>query len=162
MPSLAHCGRNFPILSQNYENNLPTNCRSKIDLGKKQIILVWSKHFGLFQKILLTTELQFGCGTKVYVPKPALQIALVTIWPGGPNTYITQVQWFMYQNRSQRYRTVFCINRTANVFYDFIRISIISQCDLLSTRLLPAGTCLLETATAARAALLLYASRSTL
>ena len=32
-------------------------------------------------------------------------------------------QWFMYQNQSERYLTVFCINRTTNVCYDFIRIT---------------------------------------
>ena len=41
--------------------------------------------------------------------------ASVTIWPGGLNTYITQVRRFMYQNLSERYLTVFCINCTANV-----------------------------------------------
>ena len=35
---------------------------------------------------------------------------------------ITQVQCFMYQNRLERYLTVFCINRTTNVCYDFIRM----------------------------------------
>ena len=55
-------------------------------------------------------------------PMSPTVIASVTIWPGGPNTYITQVQWFMYQNWSERYLTVFCINRTTNVCYDFIRM----------------------------------------
>ena len=33
-----------------------------------------------------------------------------------------QVQWFMYQNGSERYLTIFNIIRTANVFYDFVQI----------------------------------------
>ena len=44
---------------------------------------------------------QFGWGTKVYVWLSPTAIASVTIWPGGPNRYITQFQWFMYQNRSE-------------------------------------------------------------
>ena len=35
---------------------------------------------------------------------------------------VTQVQWFMYQNWSEPYLTVFCINCTANICYDFIQI----------------------------------------
>ena len=38
--------------------------------------------------------------------------------------HTTEVQLFMYQNQSERYLKVFCINRTANVCYDFIRIKI--------------------------------------
>ena len=33
--------------------------------------------------------------------------------------HTTEVQLFMYQNQSERYLKVFCINRTANVCYDF-------------------------------------------
>ena len=36
--------------------------------------------------------------------------------------YISQVQQFMYQNLSERYPTVFYINPTAKVCYDFIKM----------------------------------------
>ena len=66
--------------------------------------------------VKVETYWEFRWRTKVFVPKPALYIASVTIGKGGPNTYSTQIQWFMYQKRSERYLTVFCNNRTANVF----------------------------------------------
>ena len=53
--------------------------------------------------VKVETYWEFRWRTKVFVPKPALYIASVTIGKGGPNTYSTQIQWFMYQKWSERY-----------------------------------------------------------
>ena len=61
---------------------------------------------------------EFVWGTEGLCMIVTHSLASVTIWPGGPCSpvrIITQVPWFMYQNR-------FTISINANECYDFIRI----------------------------------------
>ena len=59
--------------------------------------------------------------------------------PGDTNTYITQFQWFMYENRSEHYLMIFDINCTANVCCDFIQVGKPSDEPKVETLWFPSG-----------------------
>ena len=74
-------------------------------------------------------ELKFGCRTKVCVPNRPFKSHQLLVTKEF-KWVLAYRQRFVYQNRSDCHLAIFCIDCTANVCYDFVRIMLKSSSQL--------------------------------